>query len=92
MNFLLILIAAIVEFTVASFEGMRSKRWSRDWAIWINQVAGAYRWWPGLLGAVITVAVPVVIVAVLFGLLYAASAFLGHLAALFVLLLMLGPT
>ncbi len=92
MNFLLILIAAIVEFTVASFEGMRSKRWSRDWAIWINQVAGAYGWWPGLLGAVITVAVPVVIVAVLFGLLYAASAFLGHLAALFVLLLMLGPT
>ncbi|MCZ6895495.1 MAG: hypothetical protein O7H40_15820, partial [Gammaproteobacteria bacterium] len=84
-------IAAIVEFTVASFEGMRSKRWSRDWAIWINQVAGAYGWWPGLLGAVITVAVPVVIMAMLFGLLYAASAFLGHLAALFVLLLMLGP-
>ena len=91
MNFLLILIAAIVEFTVVSFEGLRSKRWSWDWAIWINQVAGSYGWWSGLLGAVITIAVPVVIVSVLFGLLYATSAFLGHLAALFVLLLMLGP-
>ena len=47
MNFLLILIAAIVEFTVVSFEGLRSKRWSRDWAIWINQVAGFYGWWSG---------------------------------------------
>jgi AmpE protein len=92
MNFLLILIAAVVEFTVVSFAGMRSKRWSSDWSAWINQVAGRYAWWPGAVGAAITLLVPVLGVALLFAMLGAWSEFLANLGGLFILLLMLGPT
>ena len=91
MNFLLILIAAIIEFTVVSFEGMRSKRWSNEWAAWINQIAGGYAWWRGVTGSLITLAVPVLVTVLLFGVLGAWSEFLAWLAALFALLAMLGP-
>ena len=91
MNFLLILIAAVIEFTVVSSEGLRSNRWSNEWAAWINQVAGGYAWWQGVVGAAITLAVPVLIIALVFSMIGAWSEFLGHLASLFVLLLMLGP-
>ena len=91
MNFLLILIAAVIEFTVVSFEGLRSDRWSNDWAAWINQVVGGYAWWQGVVGASITLVVPVLVVAVVFAMIGAWSEFLAHLASWFALLLMLGP-
>lgn len=91
MNFLLILIAAVIEFTVVSFEAVRSNRWSNDWAAWINQVAGRYTWWRGVMGAAITLLVPVLAVALVFAMIGAWSEFLAHLLGLFALLLMLGP-
>lgn len=91
MNFLLILIAAAIEFTVVSFEGMRSNRWSHEWAAWIQHTVGGYSWWRGIIGGAITLAVPVVVIALVFAMIGAWSAFLTHLAGLFALLLMLGP-
>lgn len=91
MNFLLVLLAAVIEFTVASAHGLRSRDWSRDWAGWLEAQFARHRWWDGPWGAALVLAVPVVLVALAFALLGEVSAFLRHVVALAVLLLMLGP-
>ena len=47
MNFLVILAAVAVEFAVSSMAGLRSARWSLDWAQWVSRLAGRQSWWRG---------------------------------------------
>jgi AmpE protein len=91
VNFLLILLAAIIEFTIVSVEGLRSPRWSQDWARWLTGLFGGRHWWHGWIGAAVVIGVPMLVVAGGFTLLFETSRVLGHAASLAFLLLMLGP-
>lgn len=91
MNFLLILVAFVVEFHVRGCEDLRSRRWSEAWLARLTRAAGGYRWWRGPGGAVLVIVPPVAAAVVAFGLLGAVSAGLADLAGLGVLLLMIGP-
>jgi AmpE protein len=91
MNFLLVLIAAVIEFNVASAEGLRRRRWSRDWTDWLGQKLGRQTWWRGWLAALLLLGGPVLATALVFDLLFSWSAFLGYALALVVLVTMLGP-
>lgn len=91
MNFLLILLAAFIEFTLASVEGLRSARWAHDWLRWLNRQFRHSPLWHGRVGAAIVILVPVAVLALALKLVFGVSHVLGHLASLLVLLLMLGP-
>lgn len=92
MNFLLILCAAAIEFTIVSVDGLRSARWSRDWLNWLNDLFRHSPWWHGWLGAAFVVGAPLAVAAAGFAVLFRISHVLGYLAGLVFLLLMLGPT
>ncbi len=92
MNFLLILCAAVIEFTIVSVDGLRSVSWSRDWMGWLNRQFRDSPWWHGWPAAAVVLGVPLAVAAGCFGALFRMSHFLGYLASLFFLLLMLGPS
>ena len=92
MNFLLILLAAIIEFTIASAESLRSERWSLAWSAWLNALLSGHRWWRGWPAALVTLVLPVLAAAAVFHVLFSWSHWLGHAASLLFLLCMLGPS
>ena len=46
-HYLLILLALLVEFVVASAAPLRTRRWSSDWLAFARRAGGRLRWWHG---------------------------------------------
>ena len=90
MAFLTILIATVIELLIVSFEGFRSDRWVRDWLRLLQGAFGRSGWWDGPFGVGTTLAVPAVIVAVLFNWLSEGSVIILVAAGVLVLLLTFG--
>lgn len=91
MNFLLLLLAVAIEFAIGSAAALRHRRWSEDWARWCDGLFDRYGWWRGWTAAGILLLPPVFACGAAIAMLHAIAPFLGHLAALAVLLMMLGP-
>ena len=90
-HYLLILLALLVEFVVASAAPLRTRRWSSDWLAFARRAGGRLRWWHGWPALIVVVGVPVAGVALVGSLLGDVAAPLTHVFALAVLLLTLGP-
>lgn len=91
LNYLLILLAVVVEFVLGGAAALRSPRWTLDWLGWLERVAGERGWWRGWIAVVTIVGLPPLGVAVGFALLDGISSVLAYVAGLAVLVLMFGP-
>ena len=92
MNFLLALAAIIIEFTLSGVVRLRTPHWSGAWAARAASMCAGLRWYRGWLGALLLLAVPVMVVELLGDWLLGVSHLLYILASLAVLVWMLGPT
>ncbi len=91
MTYLAILVAIAAEFTVGGVHALRSAAWSLGWGRWVSGLFGRRSWWHDWLALAVLLGVPVAAVAMAMAALYALSPFLGFVAGLAVLLLMIGP-
>jgi len=91
LNYLLILMAVVVEFVIGGAAALRSPRWTLDWLAWLERVAGEQDWWRGWIAVIAIIGLPAIGVAVGFALIEGISSVLGYVFGLVVLVLMLGP-
>ena len=61
MNFLLVLCASVIEWTLASVAGLRSSQWSGRWLNWLSRTFATQPWWRGWLVVAIVIGVPLVL-------------------------------
>ncbi len=91
MNFLSILLALALEFVLGGSKAWRNADWSAKWAAWTISLGARFGWWRGWPAAITIVVVPLLAVSVGFAGLAALAPWLVHVAAVAVLLAMLGP-
>ena len=91
MNFLLILAALALEFSVTELVGLRSPHWSNAWAARVTGFGRRHSGWRPATAVTIILGVPLAVAALILALLFSCAHLAGHLGSLFVLLWMLGP-
>ena len=92
MNFLLALLALIIEFSWGDVGSARTRQWSVAWAAWLATHCAQQPWYRGWPGALMLLGLPVLAVGLFLQILMSWSHALYYLASLALLLWMLGPT
>lgn len=92
MNFLLVLAAVVIEFSLAGVVRLRSPHWSAAWARRFGAACEGTALCRGWLGALLLLGLPLLAASLVFGWLWEHARLVHHLASLGLLVWMLGPT
>ena len=92
MNFLVLLTAVVIEFTLAWVVHLRAPHWSTRWAAWLATACAGLGLYRGAVGAALLLGLPLAGAALLFDWLWDHASLFYHLASLALLVWLLGPT